>query len=89
MIYGLGELAGVGFGIKGDFNRAGGHVNGARKRCARKRFHSAPMFVPSHRATAAQLPENAADTRESNNDGRYWTRTSDPLLVRQVLYQLS
>jgi hypothetical protein len=29
VIYGLGELAGIGFGIKGDFNRAGGHVNGA------------------------------------------------------------
>ena len=29
------------------------------------------------------------NTKHSLNGGRYWARTSDPLLVRQVLSQLS
>ena len=35
------------------------------------------------------LNESAEETQNANplqtDDGRYWTRTSDPLLVRQVL----
>ncbi len=39
-------------------------------------------------AHGSRLRESAAQTRVSR-DGRYWARTSDLLLVRQALYQLS
>jgi hypothetical protein len=42
-------------------------------------------------SAAAPSPTSSRRTRDREplRDGRYWARTSDPLLVRQVLSQLS